>query len=69
MNLQYAPEFHFAPLYMTSLHKRMWFGPHVRQQSFVEIGYEIISIAILSTSLIQEGQLSVTGERMCTKYW
>ena len=29
---------------------------------FVEIGHEIISTAILSLPLIQEGQLSVTGE-------
>ena len=27
------------------------------------------STAILSLPLIQEEQLSVTGERMCTKYW
>ena len=40
-----------------------------RQHSFVEIGQEMISTAILSLPLIQEGQLSVTGERMCTKYW
>ena len=40
----------------------------VRQQSFVEFGHEIISTAILSLPLIQGGQLSVTGERMCTKY-
>ena len=33
----------------------------------MEIGHEIISTAILSLPLIQ-GQLSVTGERMCTKY-
>ena len=45
------------------------FDPHVRQHSFVEIGYEIISTAIFSLSLIQEEQLSGTGERMCTKYW
>ena len=44
------------------------FDPHVRQHSFVEIGHEIIFSAILSLPLIQEGQLSVTGERMCTKY-
>ena len=44
------------------------FDPHVRQHSFVEIGREIISTAILSLPLIQEGQLPVTGERMCTKY-
>ena len=29
--------------------------------------HEIISTAILSLPLIQEGQLSVTGKRMCTK--
>ena len=45
------------------------FDPYVRQHSFVEIGHKIISTAILSLPLIQEGQLSVTGERMCTKYW
>ena len=27
------------------------------------------STTILSLPLIQEGQLSVTGKRMCTKYW
>ena len=45
------------------------FDPHVRQHSLVEIGRQIISGAILSLLLIQEGQLSVTGERMCAKYW
>ena len=28
-----------------------------------------VSVAILPLPLIQEEQLSVTGERMCTKYW
>ena len=37
-----------------------------RQHSFVEINHEIFSTAILSLPLIQEGQLSVSGERMCT---
>ena len=37
-----------------------------RQHSFVEIDHEIFSMVILSLSLIQEGQLSVSGERMCT---
>ena len=37
-----------------------------RQHSFVEIDHEIFSTVILSLSLIQEGQLSVSGERMCT---
>ena len=45
------------------------FNPLVRQHSMMEIGHEIIPMAILSLLLIQVGQLSVTCERMCTKYW
>ena len=37
-----------------------------RQHSFVEVDREIFSTVILSLLLIQEGQLSVSGERMCT---
>ena len=37
-----------------------------RQHSFVEIDREIFSTVILSLPLIQEGQLSVSGEIMCT---
>ena len=37
-----------------------------RQHSFVEIDHEIFSTVILSLPLIQERQLSVSGERMCT---
>ena len=40
-----------------------------KMHSFVEIGHEKNSTTILSLPLIQEGQLSVTGGRMCTKYW
>ena len=40
--------------------------PPSRQHSFVEIDHEIFSTVILSLQLIQEGQLSVSGERMCT---
>ena len=36
-----------------------------RQHSFVAIDHEIFSTVILSLPLIQEGQLSVSGERMC----
>ena len=36
------------------------------QHSSVEIDQEIVSTVILSLPLIQEGQLSVSGERMCT---
>ena len=43
------------------------FNPHRgRQHSFVEIDHEIFSTVILSLPLIQEGQLSVSGERMST---
>ena len=34
--------------------------------SFMEIDHEIFSTVILSLPLIQEGQLSVSGERICT---
>ena len=37
--------------------------------SFVEIDHEILSTVIFPFRLIQEGQLSVTDESMCTKYW
>ena len=37
-----------------------------RQHSFMEIDHEIFSTVILSIPLIQDGQLSVSGERMCT---
>ena len=37
-----------------------------RQHPFVEINHEIFSTVILSLLLIQEGQLSVSDERMYT---
>ena len=37
-----------------------------RLHSFVEIDHEIFSVVIVCLPLIQEGQLSVSGERMCT---
>ena len=37
-----------------------------RQHSFMEIDYEMFSTVISSLLLIQEGQLSVSGKRMCT---
>ena len=37
-----------------------------RQHSFVEIDHEIFSSVILSLQLIQEGHLSVSGERIYT---
>ena len=45
------------------------FDRHVRHILSWRLGHENISTAILPLPLIQEGQLSVTGERMCTKYW
>ena len=43
--------------------------PHIRQILSWRLGHENISTAILPLPLIQEEQLSVPGERMCTKYW
>ena len=45
------------------------FDSHVRHILPWTFGHEIISIAILPLPLIQGEQLSVTGERVCTKYW
>ena len=39
--------------------------PHVRQHSFEEIGDELISTAILSLPLTQEGLLSVQLPKEC----
>ena len=48
-----------------------WVNTHhfflqISQHSFVEIDHELFSTVILSLPLIQKGQLSVSGERMCT---
>ena len=40
--------------------------PPGRQHSFIGIDHEIFSTVILSLLLIQDGQLSVSGKRMCT---
>ena len=40
--------------------------PASRQHSSIEIDHEMYSTVILSLHLIQEGQLSVSGKRMCT---
>ena len=45
------------------------FDLHVRHILSWRLGHENISTVILPLPLIQEEQLSVTGERMCTKYW
>ena len=45
------------------------FDPYIRHILSWRLGHENISTAILPLPLIQEEQLSVTGERMCTKYW
>ena len=37
-----------------------------QQHTFVELDHETFSMVNLSLPLIQEGQLSVSGERMCT---
>ena len=46
------------------------FTPHIWQNILsLRFGHEIISTANFSLLLIQEGQLSVTGEIMGIKYW
>ena len=40
--------------------------PRGQQHCFVKIDYEIFSTVILPLQLIQEGQLSVSGERIST---
>ena len=45
------------------------FDHEVRHILSWRLGHEKISAAILPLLLIQEEQLSVAGERMCTKYW
>ena len=45
------------------------FDPHVRHILSQRLGHEKVTAAILPLPLIQEQQLSVTGKRMCTKYW
>ena len=45
------------------------FDLHVWHILSWRLGHENISTAIFPLPLIQEEQLSVTGETMCTKYW
>ena len=45
------------------------FNPHVWHILSWRLGHEKIPAAILPLPLIQEEQLSVTGGKMCTKYW
>ena len=44
------------------------FDLHVRLILSWRLGHETFSTAILPLPLIQEEQLSVTGEKMCNKY-
>ena len=45
------------------------FDPAVRQHSLMGIGHEIISRAILPLLLFCVWQLSITSQKMYTKYW
>ena len=45
------------------------FDPYVRHFLSWRLGHEKKFTAILPLPLIQKEQLSVTGERLCTKYW
>ena len=64
--------YHFSPyqttyiLFIVFLPTFSLLSVYIWLHSFVEIDHEIFSTVILSLPLIQEGQLSVSGERMCT---
>ena len=45
------------------------FDPTVWQHSFMGIGHEVITSAILPLLLFRVGLLSIIGQRMYTKYW
>ena len=45
------------------------FDPNAQHILSWRLGHENIPMAILPLPLIQEKQLSVSGERICTKYW
>ena len=45
------------------------FDPAVRQHSLMGFVHEIISRAILPLLLFRVGQLSITSQKMYTKYW
>ena len=50
----------------TRFSDKISYANNAGQHSFIEIDHEIFSTVILSLPLIQEVQLSVSGERMCT---
>ena len=54
------------PCYNELCYKEVVVDSRGRQHSFVEIDHETFSTVILSLTLIQEGQLSVSGKRMST---
>ena len=51
---------------LTGDHEITGSTPPGRQQFCVQIDHKIFPTVILSLPLIQEGQLSVSGKRMCT---
>ena len=59
----------YCNCYLIGMQAGPEFDPPVRHILSWRLGHENISTAILPLPLIQEEQLSVTGERMCTKYW
>ena len=48
---------------------RSWVGSCTPANSPMGFGHEIISRAILPLKLFRVGQLSITGQKMYTKYW
>ena len=60
-----CPFVHFCSFPDHNLSKYKWIFTKLTIY-IVAIDHEIIFMVILSLPLIQEGQLSVSGERMCT---
>ena len=65
-NINIVKKIHYAKSLHIALNVMETLTIGGRQHSFVVIDHEIFSTVILSLPLIQEGQLSASGERMCT---
>ena len=50
-------------------YSKSYFDIRIESENRILLGHEKFSMAILPLQLIQEEQLSVAGERMCSKYW
>ena len=63
--LRYWSQFVFFFFFFFS----QFFESHLSPITSIEVDHEINSMVILHLQLVQEGQLSVTGEKYVHKYW